>query len=381
VPTEHIIKKDENLSTIARRYGILDWKTIWLDASNAPLRHARKVPERIRPGDRLVIPGPSPRSVPAGPTGAPQLQKFTTLWFTPRENQAPCLQGLKVKLTLYKRKEPAFPFPSKMPPWEVWGGFQPRPSLGQTEAHADAQGVVRLNLGFSPAEELSIDRIWDDSQQPPIPYFSSDWPRTPQDGAISWQALGVNQQHIITLPNKRDTADRIATELQVVRRKVWGKKKPDHLKMVGDWDYTDIVIHHSGNSGEKDPSQIESKHIDEKKWEDVGYHYLVRPDGAIYEGRHLALKGSHVENQNTRKLGILVMGDFESNWWDSDDSVTAGQRNSVRKLITTLKREFPTIGTLGGHRDYKKTECPGDLLYGELGGLRKEFGLKAPAKK
>lgn len=309
----------------------------------------------------------------------PPEQDATILWFNPKDAHEPCLSGLKIKLSLYKRKNRGVPYVSTVPAWEEWRDFVLRPSLGQLEARADSQGVIRLNLRHSPAEEFGIDLLWDETQYPPIPYFSSEWPRKPGDGPLPWQNLAVNQKHVLTLPNKRSTVDQLAKKLQLVRRKQWGSTKPDYIKMEGDWDYTDIVIHHSGNSGEKDPSQIESKHM--KKWEDVGYHYLVRPDGSIYEGRHLAFKGSHVEKQNTQKIGVLVMGDFESNWWDSDDDVSAGQRNAVRTIISTLKQAFPTIVTLGGHKDYKDTECPGDLLYGELGALRKEFGLKAPAKK
>jgi proteasome lid subunit RPN8/RPN11 len=379
MPAEHIIQRNESLSTIARFYKIADWKSIWMDPRNSTLRQARKVPERIRPGDRLFIPEPSPRSTPAKLTVAPPDQASTLLWFNPMETDAPCLGELKVKLSLYKKKERGVPFAPGASAWEEWELFQSSLlPLGHFEARADTQGVIRLNLRSSPAKEFSIDLIWDDAHQPPIPYFSNKWPRKPGDGPIPWQALEVGQKHILTLPNKRHTVEQIATKLQLVRRKQWGSKKPDYLKMEGDWDYTDIVIHHSGNSGEKDPSQIESKHM--KKWEDVGYHYLVRPDGAIYEGRHLAFKGSHVEKENTHKIGVLVMGDFESNWWDSDDDLSAGQRNAVRKIISTLKQAFPTILTLGGHKDYKNTECPGDLLYRELGGLRKEFELKAPAK-
>ncbi len=379
MPTEHIVKKNESLSTIARFHKIADWKSIWMDPRNSILRQARKDPERIRPGDRLFIPEPSPRNTPPGLTVGPPAQDSTILWLNPREAHAPCFSELNVKFSLYKKKQRGVPFAPKVPAWEEWGDFLFRPRLGQLEARADTQGVIRLNLRFSPAEELGIDLIWDDAQQPPIPYFSSEWPPKPGDEPIPWQSLEVNQKHIITLPNKRSTVEQIATKLQLVRRKQWGSKKPDYLKMEGDWDYTDIVIHHSGNSGEKDPSQIESKHM--RKWEDVGYHYLVKPDGAIYEGRHLAFKGSHVEKQNTHKIGVLVMGDFESNWWDSDDDVSVGQRSAVRSIISTLKQAFPTIVTLGGHKDYKDTECPGDLLYAELGALRKEFALKAPAKR
>jgi len=41
----------------------------------------------------------------------------------------------------------------------------------------------------------------------------------------------------------------------VVDRMTWGIKHPRIINLVSDWDYTGVVIHHSGNSGEKDPKR------------------------------------------------------------------------------------------------------------------------------
>ncbi|HEX8823974.1 MAG TPA: peptidoglycan recognition family protein, partial [Archangium sp.] len=142
---------------------------------------------------------------------------------------------------------------------------------------------------------------------------------------------------------------------------------------------TTLVLHHSGNGGETAPRQIEHKHMVEKKWDDVGYHYLIPPSGSIHEGRPLRYKGSHVELANTGKVGILMMGDFDANWWDFDDEPTTAQLNAAAALIKTLKAEFRTITLLGGHRDYKKgTECPGSIMYGRITALRSATGLGGP---
>jgi LysM repeat protein len=179
--------------------------------------------------------------------------------------------------------------------------------------------------------------------------------------------------------DRQQVVDRIARRHSMVRRAAWGKQKPNYATMAKDWDYTTVVIHHSGNSGETDPRAIEEKHMEDKGWDDVGYHYLIIPSGVIYEGRPLQYKGSHVDQANTGKIGILVMGDFESNWWDDDDEPTQAQISSAVALIQTLKGEFRTLAKLGGHRDYKAgTECPGDIMYGQLGALRRRVGLGGP---
>jgi hypothetical protein len=66
-------------------------------------------------------------------------------------------------------------------------------------------------------------------------------------------------------------------------------------------------------------TEIERKHMSEKNWDDVGYHFMIQPNGKIYEGRYLTFKGSHLKAANAGKIDILVMGDFQYQWWDFDD--------------------------------------------------------------
>lgn len=177
---------------------------------------------------------------------------------------------------------------------------------------------------------------------------------------------------------RESTINQIAQAHGIVRRDDWGAQTPHYEDMEEDWDYTTVVLHHSGNSGETDPTEIEDKHINDRGWSDVGYHFMVGPNGSIYEGRNLRYKGAHVRGANTGKIGILVMGDFQHQWWDDDDDPTQSQIDNTVSLIRTLKSKFPAIGELGGHRDYVETDCPGDELYRRLGDLRGATGLSAP---
>ena len=36
--------------------------------------------------------------------------------------------------------------------------------------------------------------------------------------------------------------------------------------------------------------------MDVRKWDDIGYHFMIEGSGKIYEGRALYFKGAHVEN-------------------------------------------------------------------------------------
>lgn len=176
------------------------------------------------------------------------------------------------------------------------------------------------------------------------------------------------------------TVEQFIKENGIVPRGNWGARPPNG---VGDppGDYTTIVIHHSGNGGETDPKQIQNQHMDKKGFDDIGYHFMIDPRGVIYEGRSLDTKGSHVEGANTGKVGILIMGDFQPGGFldFSDDKPTAEQLTKAAELIEALKDLYPTITTLGGHKDFKpSTECPGDDLYKILPKLADETDLKLP---
>jgi hypothetical protein len=186
----------------------------------------------------------------------------------------------------------------------------------------------------------------------------------------------VDQQRI-------DQVNRFIKNNSIIDRATWGaseSKIPDTPESQ-DWDYTVVVIHHSGGSGDTNPVAIQSKHLN-KGWDDVGYHFMVGPGGQVFEGRRLYNKGSHVELANTGKLGILVMGCFENFWWKFWSWVappSQTQLDGVIRLVKALKGLFPSITTLGGHKDYKvDTECPGGELYLRLDDLRNYTGLAAP---
>ncbi len=63
MPKTHKVKPGECLSTIAARYGFLDYKTIYEHADNAGLRSKRPNPNMIHPGDEVIIPDKSHKQV------------------------------------------------------------------------------------------------------------------------------------------------------------------------------------------------------------------------------------------------------------------------------------------------------------------------------
>ncbi len=160
----------------------------------------------------------------------------------------------------------------------------------------------------------------------------------------------------------------------IVPRVDWGARAPRCEEMTPyDGPYINISIHHSGNAGTKTPQGLQDKHMDDRGWGDVGYNFMIAPDGTIFEGRSLSYVGSHTGGSNRGTIGINVMGDFEPWKFTIPDVVdfrtdepTQAQLDAMNELVEWLDDEYP-IGNIGGHRDFNKdTDCPGSLLYPKI---------------
>ena len=123
-----------------------------------------------------------------------------------------------------------------------------------------------------------------------------------------------------------------------------------------------IIVHHVGET-DKDVSaaEIHRWHL-QRGFTGIGYHYVIRKNGSIERGRPREWVGSHCNAgfDNFNSIGICVVGDFMR--------FKPGQKqiDSLVNLIADLCNIYslnsgPT--TIFGHRDRKKTSCPGDNLY------------------
>lgn len=130
---------------------------------------------------------------------------------------------------------------------------------------------------------------------------------------------------------------------------------------------------------------IQDFDLDHQSWEDIAYHYAVFPTGALFEGRELMFKGSHVKLQNTGKIGVVCIGDFDASLRNlfegrayGGNSVQPAMLASLGRLSRTLVANFP-ISTFGGHKEYGETEtCPGTNLLPAVQVMRARLRLAAP---
>lgn len=107
----------------------------------------------------------------------------------------------------------------------------------------------------------------------------------------------------------------------------------------------EIVIHHTAGKftleleeSIKEIQRIYLLHAIQRRWRDIGYHFLIDGAGRIFEGS-LGGKysvGAHTYYHNDGTIGIALMGDFRYN----HDQITNEMKESLIQLILYLKREY-----------------------------------------
>lgn len=94
-------------------------------------------------------------------------------------------------------------------------------------------------------------------------------------------------------------------------------------------------------------------------WLDVGYHYIIRRDGSIEQGRDVAVVGSHVAGHNSDSIGICLAGGVsEKDVKIPENNFTPEQFVSLENILRVTKRLY-TKATVKGHRDFNPGKaCP-----------------------
>ncbi|MGH8104180.1 MAG: peptidoglycan recognition protein family protein [bacterium] len=172
-------------------------------------------------------------------------------------------------------------------------------------------------------------------------------------------------------------------------RKASGKARARWISRA-DWGATEarqgavpqnperIIIHHTATprasdyAGHETVLEIQRFHQNDRGWDDTAYHFVIAPDGAVYEGRPPRVEGAHVKNHNQGSIGVALIGNFES----GEDKIPTAAWRSLVKLVELLCERFEIPRrSIHGHRDFNAaTACPGDCLYSRLPDLRKAGG-------
>lgn len=94
----------------------------------------------------------------------------------------------------------------------------------------------------------------------------------------------------------------------------------------------------------------------EKGWLDVGYHFIIKRDGTIEDGRDVGAIGAHCEGKNYTSVGVCLVGGVDASN-KPQANFTPQQMQSLKDVLAGLKQEYPEA-TVHGHREFAAKACP-----------------------
>ncbi|GAA3540746.1 peptidoglycan recognition protein family protein [Nocardioides daeguensis] len=233
---------------------------------------------------------------------------------------------------------------------------------------------------------------------------------------VQVEVTGVVERPVLTLVDPGDhpgdaAADRSADDLaerpghrslrpRIRSRRAWHANprlatgRPKRVKSVEQ-----VHVHHTATGNDYRRREVPRilraiyrYHTKTLGWSDVGYNFFVDRFGRIWAGRRGAdsgrdTRGAHTLGFNHTSVGIAVLGSYQEvapapEVLSAVAKIAAWKLKSYHRdpLATTLvlshgsdlypKGTWVTLPVIDGHRDTNDTECPGQLLYDALPGIR-----------
>ena len=75
---------------------------------------------------------------------------------------------------------------------------------------------------------------------------------------------------------------------------------------------TEIIIHCTATRPDANCTVESIRHYHKSLgWHDIGYHYVVYPDGSVHAGRPVEEVGAHCPGHNAQSIGIAYVGGLD----------------------------------------------------------------------
>lgn len=195
----------------------------------------------------------------------------------------------------------------------------------------------------------------------------------------------------------------------LVQRSDWGALPPTNKWPPAYTPASHIIIHHSGTGASSDwAAQVRALWYYDtyvRGWGDIGYNYLIDPNGTIYEGRAGGpdVAGSHTYPFNYGSVGIALLGNYQyatppQPMLDSLTKLLAWQTqrngvdpqgsadfNATLACGAAVNGNRPNIAPASDYafsgcaQDFNNTVSPGQNMTAALHDLRKNVAAALPA--
>lgn len=94
-----------------------------------------------------------------------------------------------------------------------------------------------------------------------------------------------------------------------------------------------------------------------RKFNGIGYHFVIYRDGSVHPGRSLSIAGAHCTGQNANSIGVCYIGGCAADGKTPKDTRTPTQRTALATLVKDLLKQYPGA-TVHGHNEFAAKACP-----------------------
>ena len=120
---------------------------------------------------------------------------------------------------------------------------------------------------------------------------------------------------------------------------------------------TKIILHCTATPEGRDVDAADiTRWHKNKGWRTNGYHYIIKLDGTIEEGRSVQMVGAHTIGHNVGSLGVVYAGGCDQDM-NPKDTRTPEQDIALTNLLSALLDMYP-IAALYGHNEFSNKACP-----------------------
>jgi hypothetical protein len=269
--------------------------------------------------------------------------------------------------------------------------------------HGAADQKVRVRASpdgssWTPWIETHVEVIDGDRWGSGLIYFDAVFRFVQVDGVPNPEVLFIDPGQF-----EKDSASKhLAIDTPpIITREQWGctpqacpAKDPPVYTTV-----THLIVHHTAGANQATDwaaviRSIWVLHVMGNGWNDIGYNYLVDPDGLLYEGRAGGdgVLGAHFSSVNSGTMGVALLGTY------IDVPPPAKMLDTLRAMLTWQAAKWHidasgeglhaasglVLNVISGHRDAGispkasgTTECPGNAAYSWLPQIREEVSARA----
>lgn len=119
-----------------------------------------------------------------------------------------------------------------------------------------------------------------------------------------------------------------------------------------------LFVHCSATKPTQDigAKEIREWHVKGCGWKDIGYHFVIRRNGVVEDGRPVEQVGAHVAGHNANSIGICLVGGIDATG-KPEANFTPEQWKALPRLLRVLKAQYPKA-TIHGHNEFAAKACP-----------------------